>query len=57
MNNPHAYAPLLRKYDNMKTKLPAAVTSPDQYSNHCHHKKIRLSFFTFILKTEYFRLF
>ena len=19
-------------------KLPAAVTSPDQYSNHCHHK-------------------
>jgi len=20
------------------SKLPAAVTSPDQYSNHCHHK-------------------
>jgi len=20
------------------TKIPAAVTSPDQYSNHCHHK-------------------
>ena len=34
---------------------------PDQYSNHCHHKKIRLQrdgfFFTFIDKTEYFILF
>ena len=22
----------------IKFKLPAVVTSPDQYSNHCHHK-------------------
>jgi len=24
-----------------RPKLPAAVTSPDQYSNHCHHKLIQ----------------
>ena len=33
----------------VSSKLPAAVTSPDQYSNHCHH--------TFIFKTECFILF
>jgi len=43
-------------------KLPAAVTSPDQYSNHCQHKKIRLQragfiFLFFIFKTEYIVLF
>jgi len=26
------------KADERIRKLPAAVTSPDQYSNHCHHK-------------------